>query len=263
MKALRQRVEQVVRPVRASQWTKDRMREELLAHLESLYEQELNRSSSAAMALDEATRQLGEARALTRDLQASVSVLEKWASWPLPGSRWSRRRVSETVSAWVLRTTTGGSLASGLAIALVVVTLAAVEHRLDRLIPVTPFLLVVPALMWWSLVSLYGFCELIRREVERATPTRTSLGRCMRIAGLAASCVISAMAAPAVLAVMVRSTITYALFTNWQAALACLGWGTLMGVILAIQLRDWIVAARRYDNWESLELESDPAAEAR
>ena len=41
MKALRVQVERVVRPVRASSRRKDRMREELLAHLLRLYDEEL------------------------------------------------------------------------------------------------------------------------------------------------------------------------------------------------------------------------------
>lgn len=259
MKALRQRVEQVVRPVRASQRTKNRMREELLAHLESLYEQELHRSGNDDAALDRATRQLGDARELTRELQASVSSLEEWASWPLPGSRWAQRRAGETVRAWILRTTTVGSLASGVAMTLVVVILAAFEHRLDRLATVAPFLLVVPILMWWSLISLNGFCELIRREFETEASHRSVVVRRLRIAGLATLCVISALIAPAVLTFLARLTIAYPVFTNGEPVLACLSWAVITGIILPIQLRHWMAAIHQYDKWESLTLDSDPA----
>jgi hypothetical protein len=260
MKALRQRVERVVRPVRASGRTKDRMRAELLEHLELLYEQELGRTGDTAVALENASRQFGESQALTRELQASVPRLEQWALLPLPGSSWGRRRRGEEVGAWILRTTTAGSLVSGVGITLVVVILAGLEHRSNRLGPVVPFLLAIPVLMWISLVSNFWFCELIRREIEREVSHGKRFARYSRIAGLATLSMIASALVPAVLVLMVRLTTPYPLFSNWQAVTGCVGWGLLMAIILAIQVRDWIVVVRRYEGWESLDLEGDQAS---
>lgn len=120
MKALRQQVERMVRPLRASTRTKDRLRAELLAHL---------------------------------------TLLEQWSCVPLPGTRWGQRRRGETIGKWIFRTTIAGSLASGLAILLLVVVLAALDNKLNRLGPVVPFLLVVPFLMWITLVTNFGCSE--------------------------------------------------------------------------------------------------------
>jgi hypothetical protein len=71
---------------------------------------------------------------------------------------------------------------------------------------------------------------------------------------------IASALVPAVLVLMVRLTTPYPLFSNWQAVTGCVGWGLLMAIILAIQVRDWIVVVRRYEGWESLDLEGDQAS---
>ena len=72
-------VDQAVRPVRATLARKKRMREELLAHLVSVFEQELERTGDQQAALGEAARRFGDPGELTRQLQQAVP-------------RWNRRR---------------------------------------------------------------------------------------------------------------------------------------------------------------------------
>jgi hypothetical protein len=86
-------VERAVRPVRSSGRRKDRMREELLAHLTASYEEEFARLGDENAARAEAIRRFGEPAALTAELQASVPLkgwveyqLERWFGWHAPES---------------------------------------------------------------------------------------------------------------------------------------------------------------------------------
>ncbi len=101
MNALRIQVERVVRPIRASNLRKDRMREELLAHLTRLFEDERSRSGDVESAVAEATRRFGDAPALTRELQQGVPWLERFAFVNLGGP--IRRRAGESPVRYLLR----------------------------------------------------------------------------------------------------------------------------------------------------------------
>jgi hypothetical protein len=75
-------VERAVRPVRATMARKRRMREELLAHLVSIFEEEVEHDEQVA--LDQVKRRFGDPKELTGQLQQSVprwdqcrSILEK------------------------------------------------------------------------------------------------------------------------------------------------------------------------------------------
>src|SRR5262249_13351183 len=85
MKELMVQVERAVRPVQASARRKDRMREELLAHLTCIYEAELQRCGDEHLARETALQRLGNLRELTCGLQESVSLPER-VEWRL--ERW-------------------------------------------------------------------------------------------------------------------------------------------------------------------------------
>lgn len=93
MRELMIHVERVVRPVRACTDHKDRMREELLAHLTGLFEEERPRLGDDRAALEQALGRFGDAAELTQQLQASVSrmergefLVERWLTWQAPES---------------------------------------------------------------------------------------------------------------------------------------------------------------------------------
>ena len=65
-------VERSVRPVRATLNRKRRMREELLAHVCDVFDQELARLGDAPAALARTQERFGQATELTEQLQASV-----------------------------------------------------------------------------------------------------------------------------------------------------------------------------------------------
>jgi hypothetical protein len=87
--ALKVVVERAVRPVRATRPRKRRMREELLGHLTSIFDEEVRRSGDEQTALDEAKRRFGDPRVLASELQDSVPRTGRFAYFfeqqPHPG----------------------------------------------------------------------------------------------------------------------------------------------------------------------------------
>ena len=65
-------VERAVRPVRASNFRKRRIREELLGHLTTIYEDELGRLGDERAALEQARQRFGDPSKLARELQEAV-----------------------------------------------------------------------------------------------------------------------------------------------------------------------------------------------
>lgn len=102
MKDLMIHVERVVRPVRASARRKLRMREELLAHLLSIHEEERSRSGEDDAALAAARQRFGDPAEVTRELQASVDVGERIA-YVL--ERWFGMRPAESPACFLFRLT--------------------------------------------------------------------------------------------------------------------------------------------------------------
>jgi hypothetical protein len=102
-------IERVVGPVWASEARKDRMREELAAHLAAGFEEERARLGDEGAAAEAAIRRLGEAGLLTRSLQESVPWLERVLyARLLPHHRfeaWGRRRRDETLPRYAARIT--------------------------------------------------------------------------------------------------------------------------------------------------------------
>jgi hypothetical protein len=78
MKELMVHVERAVRAVHASPARKRRMRQELLAHLTGLLEEEKALGGDEQEALARALQRFGDPAGLSRDLQASVPRLERW-----------------------------------------------------------------------------------------------------------------------------------------------------------------------------------------
>jgi ATP-dependent Clp protease ATP-binding subunit ClpC len=70
-------VERAVRPVRARTAQKRKMREELLAHLTTIYDDERERLSDPAEAFDAAARRFGDPAELARDLERALPAAER------------------------------------------------------------------------------------------------------------------------------------------------------------------------------------------
>lgn len=78
MNELMVHVERAVRAVPASPARKRRMRQELLAHLTNLVEEEKARGADEQEAIARALQRFGDPTELSRDLQASVPRVERW-----------------------------------------------------------------------------------------------------------------------------------------------------------------------------------------
>ena len=80
-------VERIVRPVRCTTPRKRKMREELLAHLSAIYDEELSRTSDPDAAWHTAVERFGAPAELTCELQHSVSWSDRVSYY---FERWSR-----------------------------------------------------------------------------------------------------------------------------------------------------------------------------
>jgi hypothetical protein len=80
MKELKSVADQAVRPLRATLTRKQRMREELLGHLVSIYEDEHKRPGGTNTALQRAKERFGDPRELTGQLQRVVPAWDRYWS---------------------------------------------------------------------------------------------------------------------------------------------------------------------------------------
>ncbi|MEX2172438.1 MAG: hypothetical protein WD851_24165 [Pirellulales bacterium] len=109
---LRTLVERAVRPVRTTAAQKMRMREELLAHLTAIFEEELTANPNESLALVRAAQRFGNIEELTEQLQDSVSraqsvgaYLETFLQSPCPTEAFTflgAARYASRVSVFVL-----------------------------------------------------------------------------------------------------------------------------------------------------------------
>jgi hypothetical protein len=83
-------VERAVRPVRAGGARKYRMRQELLAHLTASYEEERAKLGDDRAAVEAAVRRLGDPTEITKEMQATVPLVEQFLYLPLVPPRWLR-----------------------------------------------------------------------------------------------------------------------------------------------------------------------------
>jgi hypothetical protein len=106
--ALMTHVERAVRPLRAGRKRKLQMREELLAHLSSIYREQLDRGHGEAAALAAARQRFGEAAELSAELAASLTWHDRF-EWRneaciLALDRTVTWRTGETFGRFALRT---------------------------------------------------------------------------------------------------------------------------------------------------------------
>lgn len=86
-------VERAVRPIRAEESTKCRMREDLYAHLFQIYQEELHQRNDEAEAVMNSCKRLGEPAALASELERTVSPFERRIAGL---GRWISRRENES-----------------------------------------------------------------------------------------------------------------------------------------------------------------------
>ena len=77
MKQLKDTVENIIRPIHASNTRKNKIREELLAHLTEIYNEELAKGVNEQTALEQALQRFGNTSIVQKDLQNSVPFYER------------------------------------------------------------------------------------------------------------------------------------------------------------------------------------------
>src|SRR5262249_42502586 len=95
---LKMLVERAVRPVRCSRFRKRQMREELLAHLITIFEEEAAKLNDERAALEQTARRFGQPAELSRQLQLSVPARDSLEAfldriWLRPGESLPRRAI--------------------------------------------------------------------------------------------------------------------------------------------------------------------------
>ena len=104
-------VERIVRPVRARQSRKLRMRRELLGHLQAAMEEERGKGADEVAAFEQANQRLGDPAELTRELQRAVPWFEwlllartpdKWNGWEKRAGKWFGIYDPGTIGNWLI-----------------------------------------------------------------------------------------------------------------------------------------------------------------
>ncbi|NUM55957.1 MAG: hypothetical protein HUU46_20140 [Candidatus Hydrogenedentes bacterium] len=186
MEALRIHIERIVRPIRAGGRRKNKMREELLAHLERRCEDDMARGTTQQQAQDFAMTQLGDPEALRNDLQATVPFLERMLFVKLPFATldsWFDRSHDESAIHFVLVRTICMTMFAVLLIALLfvidhgpaLVSGFAGEHEWHDLPTQCSSLLLMPCLI--------GLGAFIAHVLVEVTGLRRNLSK-MHSAGL-------------------------------------------------------------------------------
>lgn len=258
-KLLRRQIERVVRPVQASPLRKNRMREELLAHLTRLYEEEGDRcSGDRDMALAAAVARFGEPAVLRRELQGTVPVWERISWRPLPGFPRVERQPGETITGllargarWVLAL----SAMTWLSVFVVVLLFDRPGGHTISLLNLSIAALAGTAAMLAGILGHPLVCEAIRQEWV-ALPARGSPNRVIALVRLLA-CTIVAVALmagliPAFLA-LINVVAGFPIFTGrllWGLSLAT---AAISLPLTAVQVR----GLQQFEDWGSLEIDGE------
>ncbi len=251
---LRKDVERVVRPIRASTWRKNQMREELLAHLEGLLAEEKARRGEDVGALRRARARFGEPGQLTTELQATVPRWERWAFVPVPGLQRGRRRLGETLGAYqrrsIVRMTCGVLVWSGFAVGCALVG--------PRFIDLTGFAL-TQVLVCTLLLGLGLLAEAIRRSLmrlESADPAaRRTAWRAVAFEALAAAVLTGSTIAGGTQSIERSAHVpVYSPRIFWGMTLVS---ALVMLPALADRVRSKIAQIGQFDQWDGLDLSLD------
>ncbi|MFO0849518.1 MAG: hypothetical protein U0871_13325 [Gemmataceae bacterium] len=245
-------VERAVRPVRAAPGRKLRMREELLAHLTGIFEEEKARLGDDRAAQTRAAERFGDPAALTAELEDSLGVRDRVAA---ALDRWFGWRPPETAAGYMARLT---SLAFFALLPPVLAILAAgVAFGVPSPFEGLPVLFVVGT----ADVFLFGLLYYKLRDAMHGAPWAARSRR--RAAGYAALLVLL-VPASAGLVSLPATLYTGSIGTaGWWAEAAACG---LLGVAVAGFIT-WLAwregpAEIRHTVWSSLDLGPSPATPA-
>ncbi len=251
---LRRHVERIVRPIRASATRKVRMREELLAHLTQMYEEELAAQGDRSTALAAAQVRFGDPAELRQELQGTVTWIEQVMCTRLETKKNPfGRRPGEATLAFIRRTALWGTIINA-ALWMTFVGFVAIAgpRRAQEarpggmLVLVVAYVLLFPLLVYGPLV----LCDRSSRAWQSLTEStgRDRLRFGLRLIGfLLATMAVYTIGTLVFLTLFNRAT-TISIVSNfwfWGITLAA----GLVGLpITLFQVRD----QRRWERWEGL-----------
>jgi hypothetical protein len=254
---LKVRVERIVRPIRAKNRRKMKMREELLAHLTASYEDGLAVGLREDIATRRALERFGDPAALRAELQASVPMIERVLYFSLPAHDQIRktsfrpwvRRSGESVAhhAWRLWLIFA-SLCAGMDASLVLIC------RLAYGAGSVPFDARHLAASQGPLLAFMFIYVLLLDEVHEALRKAGSSAR--RAALIGGLCLLSSVLTAAT-CLSIR-LLAGARLNGKGTELLCLFVGACVLVPAAIVYQAYALTAyqKRWDEWESLVLDN-------
>jgi hypothetical protein len=228
-------VERAVRPVRASMCRKGKMREELLAHVTAVFEEEVARLGDEQAALARTAQRFGDPAELTGQLQEAVPalerVVERLAGWVSvrPGEATPRRAVRYVLSS------------AGIALLLLLVMLLLLrgvvgEWPADALWYTGPVLLVSGYLG-------FTLC-LLESSLRRALATQTRSAWLSFALVVVGSTVVSVSLGFLAYGVSLKNALWVFVFT--------VGFPAVPAWLLAL---DFAARQRSHDDWASLQID--------
>ena len=265
MNELKIHVERVVRPIRASNRRKCRMREELLAHLTCMAEQEQHRTKDDGAAVAAAIRRFGDADALRDELQASVPVVERIGLVDLVGLGPMRRRQGEAPVRYIVRSNIVGFAFACVGFSLFALAIVAIfGQRPQRLgqpgtLHLLGFVFATLVIQCGTTTVIGLLSEAMRRALDSrasATSPRAKWTATVRLAVYClAGSVLIAVASAALMAAIdwfVPIPFITPVYFWWIT----LGAAALGGPLLFWQAVNWRATNQRFEDWESLDLET-------
>jgi hypothetical protein len=246
------------------------MREELLAHLTLMFNEELACGGDELIATARAIDRFGDATSLARELQASVPWLERWAFFSFPYSGPIRRRPGESPMRFIVRANTWAWMLSAVGYAAIALEIAIVGslRRPGRIDPPTSsqlimFLMGAATIQLVAMIVLGLLSEGNRQRLERYVAAATAGEKrkaAWGIVGYTTAGSVALAASFAALLLLIEAFLPFPFVTRfqfWGITLATVG--ISIPLILA-QAWSWTARARRFENWDSLDIDEQPAA---
>ncbi|MBA3312831.1 MAG: hypothetical protein M3552_17440 [Planctomycetota bacterium] len=173
--ALKVIVERAVRPVRATLERKKRMREELLAHVTEVLDEEVGKSADAQAAIAATARRLGNADEIAAELQRTVPAYDRFF---FAMERITLARPEEGVVRRALRWAVFVATMNGLAASCVSMPVGLFSGKWIGLVPLT---LVLATLVFGSAIMTFQFVLLgsLLRSVLFVPGHRSPLKVCL------------------------------------------------------------------------------------
>ncbi len=245
---LMKHVERAVRPVVAPASRKTQVRRELLAHLNEMYVQELERQGSAQIAVARAVERFGHPADITRQLQGTVS---RWDRWQARMGQWECRPLGQSIFSYALRRSVGVSLAAIILFLFFLVVMIGSRlagHRDDPPFSLVTFFLCILA---FPSLLMFFFTVLSQSLLHVIGGSHRRPGQWLAAAGLMALAGLVMFSGSAGLFLSMART-----SAHWPRELGALWSFLLLGpVFLFLAARTHLRVRRRDAEWTELSLD--------